>query len=64
MAAKKRKGHGLPTGFVSRKQWAYFYANPKLRTLAHKEAHKVIQRRGKITGYHSLPIRKGIRKRA
>lgn len=34
-----------------------------MRALAHKEAHKVIARKGKITGYRSLPKRKGIRKR-
>ena len=62
MAAKKRRG--LPNGFVSKKQWRYFFANPKLRTkYAHKEAHKVIRRRGKVTGYHSLPTRVGVRKR-
>jgi len=36
-----RKGHKMPLGFVSKKQWRYFFVNPKLRTCyAHKEAHK------------------------
>ena len=31
----------MPLGFVSKKQWRYFFVNPKLRTCyAHKEAHK------------------------
>lgn len=62
MAGKKRRG-GLPRGFVSKAQWRYFYANPKLRRLAHKESHKVIRRRGKVTGYRSLPSRTSTRKR-
>lgn len=64
MVGGKKSKRGLPAGFVSKKQWRYFWANPKLRTLAHKEAHKVIDRRGKVTGYRSLPLRRGIRKRA
>lgn len=65
MPARKRKGHGLPGGFVSKKQWRFFYANKALRTkYAHKEAHKVIARRGKVTGYRSLPLRTGVRRRA
>lgn len=52
----------LPKGFTSKAQWRMFYANPRLRRYAHKEAHKVIRRRGKITGYRSLPRRRGIRK--
>lgn len=63
MASRKKK-HGLPGGFVSKAQWRYFWANPRLRKYAHKEAHKVIRRRGKITGFHSLPTRKHLRKRA
>lgn len=40
-SGKGRHGHGLPLGFVSKAQWRYFFANPKLRaTYAHKEAHK------------------------
>ncbi|HWB38442.1 MAG TPA: hypothetical protein VHA75_20690 [Rugosimonospora sp.] len=58
----KRKGH-MPGGFRSKAQWRFFFANPKLRRFAHKEAHKVIARKGKVTGYRSLPKRKGIRKR-
>jgi hypothetical protein len=50
---------------LTKAQWRYFYAskNPKLRALATKESHKVIARRGKVTGYRSLPARKGIRRR-
>lgn len=40
-----------------------FFANPRLRKFAKKEARKVIARRGKVTGYRSLPRRKGVRKR-
>lgn len=54
----------LPHGFTSRSQWRYFFASPRLRGLAKKEAHKVIAERGKKTGYRSLPTRRGIRKRA
>jgi hypothetical protein len=53
----------MPSGFVSKAQWRYFFANPRLRRYAKKEAHKVIARRGKITGYRSLPRRRGVRKR-
>jgi len=53
----------MPKGFVSKAQWHYFFANPRLRRYARKEAHKVIRRRGRITGYRSLPRRKGVRKR-
>lgn len=59
----KKKGHGLPHGFVSKKQWALFFADPRLRKYAKKEAHKVEAERGKVTGYRSLPRRKGVRKR-
>jgi len=61
MPGKRRGGHAMPGGFVSKAQWRYFYATPKLRGLAHKEAHKVEARAGKKTGFHSLPPRKGIR---
>lgn len=63
MAGKRKGGHGLPTGFVSKAQWRYFFANPKLRAkYAHKEAHKVEATRGKVIGFRSLPARKGVRK--
>lgn len=50
---------------LAKAQWRFFYAskNPKLRALAHKESHKVIARKGKVTGYRSLPTRKGVRRR-
>jgi hypothetical protein len=59
--AKKRRG-GMPKGFVSKAQWRFFYASPKLRKYAHKEAHKTMARRGGIkVAYHSLPYHtKGI----
>jgi hypothetical protein len=60
---RRRRHHGMPTGFVSKAQWHYFFANPRLRRYAHKEAHKVIRRRGRIIGYRSLPYRKHVRKR-
>lgn len=30
----------MPRGFKSKAQWKYFFANPKLRRYARKEAHK------------------------
>lgn len=49
---------GLPHGFVSKAQWRYFFANPKLRAqYAHKEAHKTPG--GPRVRYHRLPTRKG-----
>ena len=62
MAARKKRG-GLPTGFTSKAQWRFFFANPRLKRYARKEAHKVIARGGKKTGYRALPRRKGIRRR-
>lgn len=54
----KRKGGGLPRGFVSKAQWRFFFGskNPKLRALARKEAHKAQAAGGgpKIA-YHKLP---------
>jgi hypothetical protein len=32
--ADSKHGHGMPTGFVSRAQWRYFFANPRLRARA------------------------------
>jgi len=58
-----RQKHGLPNGFVSKAQWRYFFANPRLRKYAKKEAHKVIARWGKVSGYRALPRRKGVRRR-
>ena len=53
----KRKHHGMPRGFVSKKQWRYFFANPRLRArYAHKEAHKTPG--GPIVRYRRLPLRK------
>lgn len=49
--------HGLPKGFVSKAQWRLFWANPRLRRYARKEAHKTPG--GKIVRYRRLPRRKG-----
>jgi hypothetical protein len=63
MARKKRRG-GMPKGFVSKAQWRFFFASPKLRKYAKKEAHKAMARGGgKKVAYHKLPRRKGVRKR-
>jgi hypothetical protein len=63
MAKRKRRG-GMPKGFVSRAQWRYFFANPRLRKYAHKEAHKAMRRGGgKKVAYHRLPRRKHARRR-
>lgn len=59
-----KRGHGLPKGFVSTAQWRKFFADPKLRRYAKKEAHKAEAAGGgpKIA-YHHLPRRKGVKKR-
>jgi hypothetical protein len=53
-----RKGHGMPKGFVSKAQWRFFFASkdPKMRALAHKEAHKTPG--GPKARYRRLPERK------
>lgn len=70
MARKKRKGRGMPKGFVSKAQMRYFFANPKLRAkFAKKEAHKagmhssIRKRLGFSPAYRALPRRKGAKKR-
>lgn len=55
MARRKR------TGFKSKAQWRYFFANPKLRRYAKGKAHRTKGPR-KIR-YRRLPRRKGVRKR-
>jgi hypothetical protein len=63
MARGKRRGGGMPRGFVSKAQWRYFFANKKLRLkYAHKEAHKTPG--GPVVRYRRLPDRKGVRKKA
>lgn len=52
-----RGGHGMPHGFVSKKQWRKFWADPKLRKYARKEAHKTPG--GPKIRYRRLPMRKG-----
>lgn len=65
MPGRKRGGHGMPRGFVSTAQWRYFYANPKLRKLAHKEAHKAqAVGGGPKVAYRHLPKHKGVRTRS
>lgn len=54
---------GMPGGFKSKAQWRLFFANPRLRKYAKKEARKVIRAKGKVTGFRSLPARKGVRRR-
>ena len=68
-AKKKRKGHGMPKGFVSKKQMRLFFVRPDLRKYAKKEAHKagmhssITKRLGYSPAYRKLPTRKGVRKR-
>lgn len=57
----RRRG-GMPHGFVSKAQWRFFFANARLRRLAHKEAHKTAG--GPKVRFRRLPLRKGVRKRA
>jgi hypothetical protein len=45
----------------SRKQWGYLFAQKK--PFAKKWADQIVATRGKKTGYHSLPVRKGPKKR-
>jgi hypothetical protein len=55
-------GHGMPRGFVSKAQWRYFFANPKLRAkYAHKEAHKTPG--GPVVRYRALPVKTSASKR-
>lgn len=45
------------TGFKSKAQWRYFYANPKLRQYAHNKAEATPG--GPKVRYKRLPERKG-----
>jgi len=52
------RGHGGGyKGYRSKKQWRYFFANPKLRKYARKKAHETAG--GKVVRYRRLPMRKG-----
>ncbi len=63
MAGKRKRGGGMPNGFVSKAQWRYFFANKKLRLkYAHKEAHKTPG--GPVVRYRRLPMRVGVRRKA
>lgn len=57
MARKSR----AKKGFASKKQWRYFFVNPKLRRYAKKKARETAGP-PKIR-YRRLPLRKGVRKR-
>jgi hypothetical protein len=46
----------------SQAQWRWAYATHQ--EFAHRWADEIVATRGKKTGYHSLPGRKAIRKRA
>jgi hypothetical protein len=59
---RRRRGGGLPHGFVSKAQWRFFWANARLRRFARKEAHKTPG--GPVARSRRLPLRKGVRKRA
>lgn len=50
------------TGFKSKAQWRYFFANPRLRArYARRKAHAT--KGGPVTRYRRLPARKGVRRR-
>jgi hypothetical protein len=49
------------TGFKSRAQWKFFWANPRLRRYARAKAHAT--KGGPVTRYRRLPMRKGVRRR-
>lgn len=59
-ASGRKGGHRMPLGFVSKAQWRLFFAkgrtNPRMRALAHKEAHKTPG--GPKVRYRRLPVRK------
>jgi hypothetical protein len=62
MATKKSGGKRKSPGPMhSRKQWGYLFAQKK--PFAKKWADQIVATRGKKTGYHSLPVRKGPKKR-
>lgn len=62
MAAKKGGGRRKSPGPMhSQKQWRFLYASKK--PFAKKWADQIVATKGKKTGYHSLPVRKGPRKR-
>lgn len=60
--ARRKKGHGMPHGFVSKAQWRFFFAkarrSPKFAKLAHKEARKTPG--GPKVRFRRLPARKGV----
>lgn len=57
--ATRRTGH---TGFKSKAQWRFFFANKRLVKYARQKAHATPG--GPIVRYRRLPTRKGARKRA
>jgi hypothetical protein len=50
-----------PSGFKSKAQWRYFFANPKLRRYAKRKARATPG--AKKVRYDRLPRRKGVRRR-
>jgi hypothetical protein len=46
----------MTTGFKSKAQWRYFYANPRLRRYARRKAHAT--KGGPKVRYRRLPARK------
>lgn len=46
----------MSTGFRSKAQWRYFYANPRLRKYARRKAHATAG--GPVTRYRRLPGRR------
>lgn len=53
--------HKSPGPMHSRAQWRWAFATHQ--KFAKKWADKIVATRGKKTGFHSLPARKGVRKR-
>ncbi|MCZ4510417.1 hypothetical protein O3Q52_19935 [Streptomyces sp. ActVer] len=49
------------TGYRSRAQWRYFFANPRLRRYARAKSHAT--KGGPIVRYRRLPARRGARRR-
>jgi hypothetical protein len=50
------------SGFRSKAQWRFFFANPKLRRFAKKKAHETAG--GKGVRFRRLPARRKVRRRA
>lgn len=57
MAARRKS----PGPMHSQKQWRFLFGTHK--PFARKWADRIVATRGKKIGYHTLPVRKGVRKR-